>query len=878
MRISRGVRLGPYEIVTLLGAGGMGEVWRARDSRLDRDVAVKVLPAEFAANPQLRIRFEREAKAISKLSHPNICALYDVGECEDVNYLVMELLEGETLAARIGRGPLPIPEVLRIGGEIALALEKAHRNHLIHRDLKPANVMITKSGAKLLDFGLAKAMEIAHGDLPDVTAPRITSAGFVVGTPQYMSPEQNSGGEVDHRGDIFALGAVLYEMTTGCPAFDGDSQRELASAILTGTPQPIASLQPAVSPALDHVIMKCLEKDPDDRWQSAHDVAAELQWIASGAAAPAVTPPPVAAVRRRWWLAALLVVAAAVATGVLYSRRLQRPPSYSFTIPSATSRYEEARLAVVSPDGQTVVFSAIDTGTRTRMVWRRRLDSFDVEPVAGSEGARDPGDISWSADGKWILFVAGDKLLRAPAAGGPPQAIASPVRSWGASMNRDGVTLYAPGQRGIARVDPNGTVTEVTKLDKAKFEGTHTFPTFLPDGKHFLFIAIERDPKIAVHYPRLYAGTLGSAETRFLGNVGSRVQYVKSGHLLTVRDGALVALPFDAERLEITGQAIPLLDSVTYLLTYGLANFSASDTGVLTSLTVGHQQLAWMGKDGTIGATIDTLPVFTSMHLAGDRTMLVYSRVDTRYGTDDVWLRDLRDGSERQLTFDSTMEIYPVLSPDHTRVYYMSDHSGWPDIYGKRLDSGQEQLVVEAPGAQQPRDCSPDGRWLLYTTTEDPKTGVDLYLKRLDIPAAPVPFVKTPAYDGFGGARFSPDGRWVAYTTLLSGRPQVYVKPFPPAGPAHQVSLDPATSASEPRWSADGKTLFFLRGGALWRCDFDSATGHAGEARRLFEIRNGANNTYEPVPDGRFIVLMQGDPAAASVTRVVVNYDRLLER
>ncbi|MGH9363953.1 MAG: protein kinase domain-containing protein, partial [Thermoanaerobaculia bacterium] len=543
MTLSAGFRLGPYEVLAPLGAGGMGEVYKAKDTRLERTVAIKVLPAHLSSSEEMRQRFEREARAISQLSHPHICALYDVGSHEGTEYLVMEYLEGETLATRLAKGSLPLDQTLSCGIQIADALDKAHRQGIVHRDLKPGNVMLTKSGVKLLDFGLAKLRQAESEPVASrlsalgTEGTPLTAEGTLLGTLQYMAPEQLEAKEADARTDIFAFGATLYEMATGRKAFSGTSQASLISAIMTAEPALISTIQPMTPPALDRMVKTCLAKDPDERWQNAHDLMRELRWIAELGSQAGVPGPVVARRKSRerfsWGLTAvtLLVALAAVAAAVRYAHRaamLARPMRSSMVLPEKSA----LRAAAISPDGTRVVFVARDSSGRN-LLWIRPLDSLAVQPLPGTENPSFP---FWSPDSRFIGFFADGKLKKIDASGGPPQTLCDAPVNRGGTWNREGVILFAPVSDGpIYRVSASGGLpTPVTRLDPSRGETSHRWPFFLPDGQHFLYlVASFGGPK---EKTGIYVGSLDSKEEKFLLPANSSVAYAPPGYLLFFRE------------------------------------------------------------------------------------------------------------------------------------------------------------------------------------------------------------------------------------------------------------------------------------------------------------------------------------------------------
>ncbi|HEY3203709.1 MAG TPA: protein kinase, partial [Thermoanaerobaculia bacterium] len=598
MSISPGSRLGPYEVLSPLGAGGMGEVYKARDTRLERTVAIKVLALRLSSSPESRQRFEQEAKTISQLSHPHICALYDVGREGETEYLVMEYLEGETLSERLVKGPLLPEQTLRYGIEIADALDKAHRQGIVHRDLKPSDVMLTKSGVKLLDFGLAKAFQPTSSQSALTALPtqaNLTQEGTVLGTFQYMAPEQLEGKDTDARTDIFAFGAVLYEMATGKKAFSGSTQASLISAILRGDPKPISQVQPMMPPALDRVVKTCLAKDPEDRWQSAHDVASELKWVAEGSAAGL----PVAVASRRknrerlaWSVAAMLFIIATLATAG-YVRRAPKPPrSVRFEVlPPAKANYNNVDSPVaLSPDGRQIVFGVTDETGRS-FLWVRSLDLLESRRLEATQDGYDP---FWSPDGRYIAFGGNNKLQRIEAAGGPAQTICEMTDGRGGTWNGESVILLTTngGASPILRVSASGGNPEpVTALDKSRGETGHWRPRFLPDGRHFLFLIRSSQPQNG----GMAIGSLDSKEVVHLSRIDTAASWAPPGLLLFVRDRTLFAQRFDMSRLRLSEDPFPVARNVDYAQTWGAAAFSVSEDGTLAyqSGGIAIRRLVW---------------------------------------------------------------------------------------------------------------------------------------------------------------------------------------------------------------------------------------------------------------------------------------------
>ena len=873
------MRLGPYEIVAPLGAGGMGEVYRARDARLDRTVAIKVLPDTLAADPHFRERFDREARAVAALNHPHICTLYDIGVQDGASFLVMEYVEGETLAARLERGAMPVDQALKAGIEVASALARAHRAGITHRDLKPANVMLTRSGAKLLDFGLAKAGASVLAGAPAAAGSALltedralTAQGTILGTFQYMAPEQLEGQDAGARTDIFAFGALLYEMLTGTRAFAGTTKTSLIAAIVSAVPPPISSVQPLTPPALDHVVQKCLAKDPDDRWQSMHDVAEELRWIGAAGSQAGVAAPLTMRRKTRerlaWMTAAAALLGLAVA-GALALRGRVPPAVYSFTIPRADAGYVSSDLAVVSPDGQWFCFSARPAEGKPPKLFVRSASSFDVRALDGTE---NEGDFQWGLDGRSIVFVADGKIRVVEVTGGSPRTVAESSDAGGLAMNREGVVLAGSGTAGIWRFAARGGAGErITTPDKGRHEIWHGYPVFLPDGKRFLYISFVRDPSKREQPHYLHAGSLDSRETKFIGEIGSRVAYAPPGYLLSIKDGTLMSVRFDADRLEIHGEPEPLADAVYYFKPTGHADFSASANGTVTyRAPFGGESLVWVDRTGHRTGALPVTGDFSSVRLSGDGASVVAGLVDPRIGTTDLWLYGARRETATRLTFSAGYEDGPTLTPDGARVFYSSDALGIPDIFVKQMGSAEDDRpFLVAPGAQVPLDVSPDGKWLVYMTADYGGTREDLYVTPLEGDPRPIPFVRTPASET--SARFSPDGTAVAYTSNESGDFQVYVKAFPGPGQAHQVSTK---GGRDPVWSHDGRQLYFLHSNGVYEADVRAPDA---EPHLLFETHQPLQ-ALEASPDGtRFLVIMVDDLAMQTPTRVIVNWPALLK-
>ena len=807
MPISPGTHLGPYQVVAAIGAGGKGEVYTARDARLDRTVAIKVLPEHIGSDPDRRQRFEREAKTVAALSHPHICPVFDVGEQDGVNFLVMEYLEGETLAQRLTRGPLPLDQALRYAIEIADALDKAHRQGVVHRDLKPANVMLTPGGAKLLDFGLAKLIFPAGGSgfsaLPTQSA-GLTGEGKILGTLQYMAPEQVEGQEADARTDIFAFGATVYEMVTGQKAFEGKSQASLIGAILKDEPRPMASLQPMLPLTLDRVVKKCLAKEPDGRWHSAHDLHDELTWIAEGDS-PVGAPPGAAAARQQtgWrratpWIAG--IVMASVVTGLAVwslTRPAERPPvRFAITLPASDQLFLNflAPSMALSPDGETLVYVA--TGDGTRQIYRRALDQLEAVPLPGTEGARYP---FFSPDGAWIGFELNGTLKKLALAGGPPATVHDgPEVAIDASWGTNDTIVFGIRTDGnpVLQVPAAGGDAEpVTTL--AEGESDHRQPELLPGGTALLFTAASGSSM------RIAVKSLETGERRVLME-GSSPRYVPSGHIVFAREDSLWGVPFDLSRLEVTSDAVPVVEGVRVGLS-GFAQFAVAANGSFVYLPGGGgatgRTLVWVDREGREERVAAERRGYGGLRLSPDG---LKATVAVREGEHvDVVIYDLVRDTPTRLTFDSSRDDFPVWTPDGQRVVFASNRGGVLNLFGKAADgTGEVERLTTSPNFQASSSWSGD-RLVFYELF--PETSGDIFALSMEGERAS----ETILQDEFNQLypEVSPDGRWVAYHSAESGQPELYVRPFPNVNEGKwQISRD---GGRNPLWMPDGSELFF---------------------------------------------------------------------
>jgi Tol biopolymer transport system component len=887
--LSAGQKLGPYEIVSPLGAGGMGEVYRAKDTRLDRSVAVKVLSEHLSASEELRGRFEREAKAISSLQHPHICTLYDIGREGETDFLVMELLEGESLSDRIARGPLPIEEVLRLGTQIADALERAHSSGIVHRDLKPGNVFVTDRGVKLLDFGLAKlhaagpqTSKTVMGQLPtEYQSAPLTSAGMILGTFHYMAPEQLEGKESDARSDLFALGCVLYEMATGKKAFSGSSQASLIGSIMSGTPPAVSSIAPLSPPALDRVIATCLAKDPKDRWHTAHDVKLQLAWIAEGGSQIGLPAPVVQHRKNRerlaWALAAVLALVAAAAT-VGYLRRAPQPPlvgRFELAQPAKLLTVGEPKL---SPDGKHVAFAAVDQKGGNQ-IWLRSLDSLEERPLAGTEGTSTRVRPFWSPDSRFLAFMADGKLKKIPIDGGPAQKICDAATGADGTWSESGTILF-DGQPNdpILQVDAAGGVAKPL-VKRVEGDGGYqvAWPQFLPGGERFLYVGW--GGKEGVNGIRI-ANADGS-DDRLVADGLSRVEYAPPGFLLFVRESTLVAQRFDVGNGKLQGEPMPIVDGIG-VDANGQAEFSVSRAGILTYRAGqgGGVQLVWLDTKGVReGEPIEVGPLLNPA-LSKDGRWLAVQKDDAKNGS-DIWVRDLKRGVNSRLTFATEDDFVPLFSNDGQSVFYARRaKDGSFLLLSQALDSGAERELWKSPRMVFPVALSPDGRDLLVGLYEEKGSGLDLLRLTLAAGAQPVPYAAAPDFQEFR-ACFSPDGRWVAFASNASGRQEVYVQAFPTPGRKWQVSTE---GGIEPVWSADGKTLYYFASDRrLTRVDVTiGATFDAGVPVPMFSLPLAAQlarNRYLIAPGGQryLIVAPMGEGMSRPMT-VVLGWDAALGR
>ncbi len=882
MALTSGTRLGPYEIESPLGAGGMGEVYRARDTRLERTVAIKILNAQLVASTELRARFEREAKIISQLQHPHICVLHDVGNEGAIKYLVMEFLQGESLAERLRKGPLSSEQVLTIAIEIADALEKAHRAGVVHRDLKPGNVMLTKSGAKLLDFGLAKPFgaTVASGKgsatSPSVFAAALTAtmpsptpatplstAGAVIGTVQYMSPEQIQGIEADARSDIFAFGVMLFEMVTGRRTFEGKTQASIVGQILALDPPSVSILRPQTPPGLDRVIRLCLDKDPDERIQSAHDLKLQLQAIAEEPVSSVQSPTGVPA-RRSWmsWVVAGAVAVAVIAFAVAYLQSPRTPQAavHAYILAPEKTVFvltgNDAGPPMLSPDGRRIAFVAKSADGK-QMLWVRPLNSAVAQPMSGTEGATYP---FWSADSRYVGFFAAGKLNKIDASGGPPQALCDARSGRGGTWNSSGAIIFAAETAsGLVSVNAaGGTPAPLTTLDAKEI--SHRWPEFLPDGNHFVYFA--RGSTAADS--GVYLAALDSKGRKLLLRNDSNAIYAAPGYLLFVRDNTLMAQRINLHSLALEGEGRPLADHVAVNTDTWRSIVTASANGELLyqrGAPAGGSQLVWYDASGKQGEPV--LPESADYHwpnLSPDGSKLAVA-IEVN-GIGDIWVIDLARHTKTRVTFGPLYSTDAIWWPDGKSIVFSYGPNGAPDsLYRQNADgTGSKQKLLETPGIMDfPFSVSPDGRYIAYMRYDPKSNNWDIWaLPTFPDKAGeqkPFPVVATNFVDVTPA--FSPDGKWLAYANDETGRQEVYIQPFPSSAGRWQVST---AGGVRPKWRNDGKELFFFSSDQqIMTVDIrqNGSSLQLGTPHALFKANavNAPNGPYTVSADGKKFVI-----------------------
>ena len=898
MSLNEGTKLGRYEIRSLLGAGGMGEVYRARDPKINRDVAVKVLPPDFASNGERVERLEREAQAAGSLNHPNILGIYDIDSHDGTYFVVSELLEGEELRDRLSEGPIPIRKTIDYAQQIVSGLAAAHERGIVHRDLKPENLFITKDDrVKILDFGLAKLREAPtdlHGS-EDATKKALTDPGVVMGTVGYMSPEQVRGRTADQRSDIFSFGVILYEMLTGRRAFGGDSVVETMHSILKDDVPEFEDSGVRVPPAVEKLMRRCLEKNPEHRFHSAHDLGFALDAVASPTSSSGSGLTTAARTigdgrtpsradwlgRAAWLIAALLLVFALVLLGALYSRREEpKRQAMRFVITPPDKNTFSEGLAL-SPDGNLVAFAARDSAGLTSL-WVRPLASVEARQLPGTENAAFP---FWSPDSRTIGFFATGKLRKVDAAGGPPQSLADAAGDpRGGAWMPDGTIIFAPNTLSpLMRVAAaGGAASEITKINTEVGQTSHRWPVVLPDGRHFLYFGRGG----SVEKQGIYAASLDDPEPTFLvatSVMGTYADVDGVGHLLFIREGTLMAQKFDAAKLQLSGEALPLLQGIlTFPGEVGPTAYSAFSVSAGNMLyRTGDQQttrLTWHDRAGKALEAINEPGGYHEPVLSKDGTKVLFGRNDGG-GPQDVFLQDLSRGNSTRLTFDPATDSTALLSPDETQVVFFSNRSAKQGIYRKASNgAGSDEPIWVDPLGAYPNSWSRDGKYVICDKNGGAATKVDLWVLPLTPGEQPFSYLATPFEEAH--AQFSPDGRWVAYTSNESGRSEVYVQSFPIGGGKWQIST---AGGDQPQWRSDGKELYYAApDNSLMAVSVagSGATMDVGKPMLLFRalmptgsgITDDRNN-YVPAPDGqKFLISTLADSTNTQPLILVLNW------
>ncbi len=889
MTLHPGDRIGSYEIIALLGAGGMGEVYKAKDSRLDREVALKVLPASFANDAERLRRFELEAKTTGALNHPNILSVFDFGLHDGAPYMAAELLDGETLRVRLEEGPLPARKALELAAQIARGLAAAHEKGIVHRDLKPENMIITGDGrVKILDFGLAKLTQpdTFSGSQGNPTLPVQTEPGAILGSVGYMSPEQVRGAPSDYRSDIFAFGAILYEMVTGKRAFKKETAVETMSAILREEPAEISMTQLGAGPGLERIIRHCLEKNPAERFQSARDLAFQLEAVGGSDATGTFSYPAMRKRRISAWLPWVIALALAAILAIVMARRPPEPAPRPLTVaivPPEKTDFNfitaggSAASLQLSPDGRLLLFAARENG-RDGQLWLRDMDSLKARPLPGTVGASFP---FWSPGSDAIAFFQDKKLKKMAFDGGPPQTICEATMSRGGSWGPGGVILFAPGyQTMIHRVSAAGGVPEpVTKFDPARKETTHRWPFFLPDGNHFLYFAGRYGAGVDSEANSIQVGSLDAKPAKFLLNSPANAQF-SGGQLLFFRQGGLMAQPFDLKRLELTGSPRRLAESVDFTVSYFYARFTAAREGLIAyqAAAMHGSQPAWFDLAGKKISELGRLGAYMESRLSPDGSRWAAAFVDPENGSRKLWIFPGDGGPGNRITNEeSQLDLGPVFSPGGTAVVYSSFRNKRFDLYLKELAGESRPLYESGDTHKFPTDFSPDGKFIAFQqrhlSGDKAENHEDIWILPVGDPAKAYPFSATAAIEM--GARFSPDGRWLAYHSEETGRPEVYVTSFP----AHQGKWQISTGGgSLPSWRRDGRALYFSDGaGQLVMAEIRIAgqTITALPATPIFTTPPpGVIASYEVAPSGDKVLVIPEDPGNRAAVTLLVDWEK----
>jgi serine/threonine protein kinase/Tol biopolymer transport system component len=889
--IATGTQLGPYEILSQLGAGGMGEVYRARDSRLNREVAIKVLPTSFADDQDRLHRFEQEATATSALNHPNILTVYDIGTHEDSPYIVAELLEGEELRALLNDGAIAQRKAVDYAQQIASGLAAAHSKAIVHRDLKPENIFITTDGrVKILDFGLAKLTppKLAAGASSEIaTQKAITDPGTVLGTVGYMSPEQVRGRVADHRSDIFSFGAILYEMLRGQCAFTGDSAIEVMNAILKEEPEELTATNSRISPTLERIVRRCLEKKPELRFQSTSDLCFAIDALSmpSGSRLDSVIATPASAERAgkaRWlgnarlaWITATVLLAITFSVLPFAIAYLRRGPAkveaIRFTIfPPEGGSFQSS---AISPDGRRVAFILATQGSS--QLWVRSLGSLTAQLLSGSDNAYNP---FWSPDSRFIGFLTGSKLKKVDLSGSPAQTVCDTTAFGSGAWNRDGVIILGT-DNGLRRVAATGGESSaLTTTDQGRQETAHNWPCFLPDGHHFIVYVRSTKPENG----GIFTGSLDGNELHRLAPDYSSAAWTRSTegeYLLFVRGGALMAQPLDTDKLRLTGEPVSIVEEVRYNRENGHGYFSVSESGVLVYEQRGagrRSQVVWLDRAGKqMGIAVP--PGSTRrFRLSPDDDSLLLQRYDAQSANTDIWVRDLKRESMSRLTFDPQIDSNPIWSPDGSSVAWLSNRGGNWGLYRKLVSgAGQDDLLLLSTSVIAPRDWTADGRFIVYTLLEE--KGWEVWALPLEGERKPLPILQSPYSNA--APRVSPNSRWLAYSSNETGRFEVYVTTFPAVGAKWPISTG---GGERPQWRRDGKALYYLADGTLMAVTVTGGGSFSSSPpQQLFAIQRPASSGplptdvdyYDVTADGqRFLVSFSVGEASHEPLTVVVNW------
>ncbi len=884
--IEIGSSIGHYRIVSKIGAGGMGEVYKAHDSRLDREVAIKVLPSEMSSDEDRLRRFEQEAKATSALNHPNILTVYDIGEHGGSPFIVAELLEGDELRQRLEEGPIPLRKVTEYAQQIVSGLSAAHEKGIVHRDLKPENLFITKDErVKILDFGLAKLREPStniHGS-EDATRRAMTDPGVVMGTVGYMSPEQVRGQMTDHRSDIFSFGLILYEMITGRRAFQEESLAETMSAIVKEEPPEITELNPNISPSLERIVRRCLEKKPDRRFQSTADLGFALEslsapTISSGAnMTTAVSAIGLETDRSPWLVrglagaSLLLLIGCAVVTTMYIRRPVPDERPVSFVIPPSDAGTNTG-TPVISPDGRTIAFTMTVDGKSHLYI--RELGSLTEQRLNGTDGA---GGAFWSPDSRTIAFFANDKLKKVDIGGGPVQVICNAPKGFTGAWSRDGVIVFGGSDSGIRRVSAaGGEVSELLPLDESRKEIRHVWPRFLPDGRHFFYKSHNSTPDP----PEIFVASVDGKDRKFLFKSTSDVHYVAPGYLLFARDTTVMAQPFDASSLQFTGDPVAVVENVGFNTTGGRSQFSVSENGTLVYKTGGGtvNQLRWFDRQGKEIAKVGPPGEYSDVVLSPDGKRAAAERIDN--SNRDIWMIDLERGLPTRFTFGALREDDPAWSPDGTYLVFSSNGYGDKTSIFRKLanGAGNDELLSDAVSVQTSgMDWSPDGKNILFASIGE-KSGNDIWILPLAGEGKPYPLLKSEFNESQG--HFSPDGRYFAYVSNESGREEIYIQSFPVGTGKWRVSTN---GGWLPKWRRDGRELYYEAIDKKLMAVPVKLDGivEIGAATALFqtEITVGSPNRYAVTADGqRFLINSPLQSGQEAPFNVILNWTSTLKK